>query len=120
MRITTLATAFGAGRVIVGAALLATPGPITRAWVGDAGASAKLLGRCLGARDAVIGGGLVAAVAHDRDPRPWLMGGLLADAVDGAATIAAGKLIPSSGRTGTVALASASAVFGAWLAHAIE
>jgi hypothetical protein len=120
MRITTLATAFGAGRVLVGAALLATPGPITRAWVGDAGAPAQVLGRCLGARDAVIGGGLIAAVAHDRDPRPWLMGGVFADAVDGAATIASGRLTPGSGRAGTVALASASALFGAWLAHAID
>jgi hypothetical protein len=120
MRPSTLAIAFGAGRVLVGAALLATPGPITRAWVGDAGAPAQLLGRCLGARDAVIGGGLVAAVVHDRDPRPWLVGGVLADAVDGIATFAAGGDIPSNGRIGTTALAGGSALFGAWLAGAID
>ena len=120
MRPSTLAIAFGAGRVLVGAALLATPGPITRAWVGDAGAPAQLLGRCLGARDAVIGGGLVAAVARDRDPRPWLVGGVLADTVDGAATIASGRLIPGTGRAGTVALASGSALFGVWLASVID
>ena len=120
MRPSTLAIAFGAGRVLVGAALLATPGPITRGSVGDDGAPAQLRGRCLRVRDAVIGAGLVAAVAHDRDPRTWLLGGVLADTVDGAATIASGRLIPGTGRAGTVALASGSALFGAWLARAID
>ena len=120
MRPSTLAIAFGAGRVLVGAALLATPGPITRAWVGDDGAPAQLLGRCLGARDAVIGAGLVAAVAHDRDPALWLAGSVLADAADATSTLAAGDHIPRLGRLGTTALASGSALFGAWLARAID
>ena len=120
MRPSSLAIAFGAGRVLFGVAMLAVPGHITRPWVGAGGAPAAVLARCLGGRDIVIGAGLVVAVAHDRDPTTWLVGGVLADTVDGIATLAAGDDIPRNGRIGTSALAGGSALFGAWLASAID
>ena len=76
MRPSTIAIAFGAGRALVGVALLAAPGPIARGWVGADGTPASVLTRSLGARDLVIGAGLVAAAARDRDPAPWLVGGV--------------------------------------------
>jgi hypothetical protein len=118
MRPSTLALAFGAGRVLIGAALLAAPGSIARSWVGVDGAAAGVLARCLGGRDVVIGGGLAATAARGQDPTAWLVGGVLADVVDGVSTLAAGDHIPRNGRLATTALAGGSALFGAWLARA--
>ena len=120
MRPASLAIAFGAGRVLFGVAMLAVPGQITRAWVGVDGAPAAVLARCLGGRDIVIGAGLAVAAAHDRDPTAWLLGGVVADSVDGVFTLAAGAQIPTNGRVATTALAAGSAHFGAWLASAID
>jgi hypothetical protein len=120
MRPSSLALAFGAGRALFGVALLAAPAPIARSWVGADGTPASVLTRSLGARDLVIGAGLAWAAARSGDPRLWLAGGVLADTVDGVATVAAGDDIPRNGRVGTAALAGGSALFGAWLARAID
>jgi hypothetical protein len=120
MRPSTMAIAFGAGRALVGGALLAVPAPIARSWVGADGTPATVLTRSLGARDLVIGAGLVLAAARDRDPAMWLQGGVVADSVDGVVTLAAGDQIPRNGRVATTALAAGSALFGAWLASAID
>jgi hypothetical protein len=120
MRRSTQAIVFGAGRALVGIALLAAPGRITEAWVGADDAPADVLARCLGGRDLVIGAGLAVAAARGRDPGAWLAGGILADAIDGAATLAAGERIPRNGRLGTAALAGGSALYGAWLARGID
>ena len=120
MRPSTLAIGFGAGRALFGIAMLAAPGRITRFWVGADDAPARVLARCLGGRDVVIGAGLAVAAAHGRDPRAWAAGGVLADAVDGVATVAAGERIPRNGRLGTTALAGGSALFGAWLTRALD
>ena len=120
MRPSNLAANFGAGRALFGVAMLAAPGAITRAWVGRDDAPAAVLARCLGARDVVIGAGAAVAVVRKRDPAPWLLGGALADTVDGVVTLMAGDRIPRSGRLATVALAAPSAAFGAWLARAVH
>jgi hypothetical protein len=120
MRPSSLAIAFGVGRVLFGVAMLAVPGQVTRAWVGAEDAPAVILARCLGGRDIVIGAGLALAAGRGGDPRLWLGGGVLADTVDGIATLAAGDAIPRSGRMATTALAGGSALFGAWLARATD
>ena len=120
MRPSGLAIAFGVGRVLFGGAMLAVPGRVTRAWVGAEDAPAVVLARCLGVRDLENGAGLARAVARDRDPTTWLAGCVLADTVDGIATLAAGDAIPRNGRIATTALAGGSAVFGAWLARALD
>jgi hypothetical protein len=120
MRPPSLAIAFGAGRALIGAALLAVPAPIARRWVGADDTPATLLSRSLGARDLVIGAGLALAAARGGDPRMWLAGGVLADTVDGVATLAAGDDIPRNGRVAITALAGGSALFGAWLARAVD
>jgi hypothetical protein len=114
------AIAFGAGRALLGVAILAIPERVTRAWVGADGTPAAVLARCLAGRDIVIGAGLAAAAARGDDARPWLVGGVLADTVDGIASVAAGSEIPRNGRLGTAALAGGSALVGAWLASAID
>ena len=84
--------------------LIAAPGREAGGWIGSDDPPTHVLARCLGARDIVLGAGLVVAVAHDRDPATWLAGSVLADAADATATLAAGG----------------SALFGAWLARAID
>jgi hypothetical protein len=116
----TDAIVLGAGRVLFGVAMLATPGRITRAWVGADDVPSAVLVRCLAGRDIVIGAGLVAAAARGGDPRPWLVGGVLADTVDGVATLAAGRDVPTNGRIGTAALAAGAALYGAWLTRGID
>lgn len=116
----SLAIAFGAGRALFGVAMLAVPGRVTRAWVGSDDSPSAVLARCLGGRDLVIGAGLALAAARGGDPRLWLAGGVLADSVDGVSTLAAGSDVPANGRIATTALAGGSALFGAWLAHAID
>ena len=120
MRPSSLAIAFGVGRVLFGGAMLAVPGQVTRAWVGAEDAPAVVLARCLGGRDIAIGAGLALATARGRDPSMWLAGGVLADTIDGIATVAAGDDIPHNGRVATAALAGGSALFGAWLARAVD
>ena len=120
MRPSSLAIAFGVGRVLFGGAMLAVPGQVTRAWVGAEDAPAVVLARCLGGRDIAIGAGLALAAGRGGDPRLWLAGGVLADTVDGIATVAAGDDIPHNGRVATAALAGGSALFGAWLARAVD
>jgi hypothetical protein len=120
MRPSSLAIAFGVGRALFGGAMLAVPGQVTRVWVGGEDAPAVVLARCLGGRDLAMGAGLALAAGGGGDPRPWLVGGVLADTVDGIATLAAGDAIPRNGRVATIALAGGSALFGAWLARAID
>jgi hypothetical protein len=120
MRPSGLAIAFGVGRVLFGVAMLAVPGQVTRAWVGAEDAPAVVLARCLGGRDIVLGAGLALAAGRGGAPRPWLAGGVLADTVDGIATLAAGDDIPRNGRIATTALAGGSALFGACLARAVD
>src|SRR3954466_1655105 len=79
MRPSSLAIAFGVGRVLFGGAMLAVPGQITRVWVGAEAAPAVILARCLGGRDIAIGAGLALAAGRGGDPRLWLAGGVLAD-----------------------------------------
>jgi hypothetical protein len=120
MPTTILATAFGAARALFGVALLALPGRITRAWVGTDDTPALVMARCLGGRDVVVGAGTALAAARNRDPRPWLAGGVVADVVDGVATLAAGDRIPRSGRLQTLALVGVGALIGCWLVRAVD
>lgn len=120
MRPSSIAIAFGAGRALFGVAVLAVPAPIARAWVGAGATPESVLTRSLGARDVALGAGLALAAAHGGDPRVWLAGGVLADTVDGIATVAAGDEIPRNGRLAVAALAGGGALFGAWLASAID
>jgi hypothetical protein len=120
MRTTILATAYGAARALFGVAVLAAPGRITRSWVGTDDTPALVMARCLGGRDVVVGAGTALAVARNRDPVPWLVGGVVADVIDGAATLAAGDRIPRRGRLQTLVLVGAGALVGGWLVRAVD
>ena len=68
-----------------GASFLLAPSPILRIWWPDDGASGPIasgLARGLGARDAVLGLGILAAVVRRESSRGWLLAAAGADAAD--------------------------------------
>ena len=69
----------------------------------------------------MIGAGLAVAAAHDRDPRR-VAGRRASWPTPSTASppLTAGDDIPRNGRIGTSALAGGSALFGAWLARAVD
>ena len=75
----------GGGRIALGASFLLAPSPILRIWWPDDGASGPIaagLARGLGARDAVLGLGILAAVVRRESSRGWLLAAAGADAAD--------------------------------------
>jgi hypothetical protein len=112
MDVRDLAKTNGIGRIALGAGLVLAPGLAARVWVGDDAShtGSKVLAAALGARDVALGIGLLVALEGDGPARGWLEGAALADAVDFAATLAAGSGIPRVGRLGVLAVAGASAV----------
>jgi hypothetical protein len=112
-----LAQIIAAGRVAIGAGLLVKPELITTSWVGPADGTrpgVKLLGGGLGARDMVIGAGVLAGI-RGGNAKPWLLGSALADSADLVSTLRNGKELPKAALAGTVAVAGGAAAVGFWL-----
>jgi hypothetical protein len=106
----------------VGAAFVLSPGLAGRLWIGpDAGRRAvKVLGRAFGVRDLALGLGVAIALERGAPVRGWVEGGVLSDAVDVAATLAAGDSIPPGVRRGALALGVGSTLLGTALARALD
>ena len=111
------ARVLAAGRVVVGVGLVASPG-LAGSWIGEAAQTAggRVAIRALGARDAALGVGTLAAAANPRQLRPWLIVSSLCDAVDFAATLSGPD---SPARSAVLALAAGAAAAGLGLAGAI-
>ena len=110
------------GRIAVGAAFALAPGLAGRHWIGaDATRPpVKVVTRALGARDLVLGLGVMLAIDRGAPVRGWLEGAALADAVDMAATLLAGDSIPELARRSAVLIAGGSAALAAALARALD
>jgi hypothetical protein len=81
----TARTLVGGGRFVFGASFLLAPSPILRIWWPDDAASGPIapgLARGLGARDAALGLGILAAVLGRESSRGWLLAAAGADAAD--------------------------------------
>ena len=103
------------GRVAIGAALVAVPSLVTRSWVGEAGTTpgGKLLGRALGARDLVLGLGVIDALGRgDPSAKTWIRASALADSADAVATALAYPHLPKRSRFGVLVLAAGAAAAG--------
>lgn len=109
----------GAGRALLGIALLVAPDRVTAGWVGDDGATAagRVLARGLGARDLLLGLGALTGPAGTA--RTWIAAGVAADVAD---TLISGssEAIPRNGRVGTTVVAGGAALVGAWLLRALD
>jgi hypothetical protein len=116
-RALTLLTA--GGRIGFGALLLAQPGSIVSAWIGQEGrhAGPQTLGRSVGARDLALGAGALAA--SDESVTAWLIAALVADVTDLLATVGAGRGIPLRSRL-LVGMAALGGTLGGIAALASE
>ncbi len=110
MKPSDVAKVLAAGRVVVGAALCASPG-LGERWVGRDARSqgARVLTRALGIRDAALAAGVLATAGDAAALRPWLLASSACDAVDFMATL---TLPPSSQRTAVLVIAAGAAVTG--------
>jgi hypothetical protein len=97
----------GGGRFVLGASFLLAPSPILRIWWPDEAASGPIalgLARGLGARDAVLGLGILAAVLRRGESSGgWLLAAAGADAADLVLTLT--NAWPFGRRTRLVTLA---------------
>jgi hypothetical protein len=104
-----------AGRIVLGATLIVKPQLVTGMWLGRDGQrpAIAVLGRGFGARDAVLGGGTLAAMRAGQGLKPWLCAGLVADAADLIATHLGRDHLPKASTRLIYALAGGALVAGA-------
>jgi len=114
--------ALSAGRAALGAGMVAAPVLAGRPWIGPdaSSAGAKVIGRAFGVRDVVLGLGTIEADRRGEGLRTWIAAGVIADAVDLVATLAAGDEIPARGRRAVAVLASGAALTGLVLLRGAE
>ena len=109
-----------AGRVALGAAVLAAPEQVTARWLGDANAELPVVGdlaRSLGARDLALGFIALKTLDDSRiGPQVQALCALV-DAADALATVIARDSLPRKGLFGTVAIAGAAAGAGVYFSR---
>jgi hypothetical protein len=113
-----IARAAAAGRVAIGAALLAAPGPAAKPWLGDVSEqpSAQVAIAGLGARDLALGlGTLWALGGRKRNARTWLIGSGVADTADLLSAVRYRPGLSTASVLATAAIAGGSAALHAWL-----
>jgi hypothetical protein len=100
-----------AGRVLIGATLFAAPDLAAAPWVGDDArtSGARVVVRALGARDAALGAGTLAASGDRAQLRRWLVASTACDAADFVATLKGPR---SPARSVVLVLAAAATVSG--------
>ena len=107
---------FQAGRILIGSAFVAAPGKAGEGWVGDAAlADGGVIARAFGARDIALGVATILAEREGHGLAPLLAVGVMVDAVDCLATVAAGDRIPRGARAVSATLAAAATLNGALL-----
>jgi hypothetical protein len=116
-----VARAYGAGRVALGAGLLAAPRLLGRPWVGSVanGPAGQLPLRALGAREIIIGAIALHTIDHPEVGPRWQRTCAIADAVDALATLAARPALPPLGSALVVAMAAGGAATGLGVARAL-
>ena len=110
----------GVTRAAVGAGFLTLPRTTAAAWVGDTTAAqpgVDILARALGARELILGTGLMLALVRGRPVKGWLMAGVAADVADAAVSVAAREEIPRAKMITVATVAVFSAAAGAHLAY---
>jgi hypothetical protein len=107
-----IARMVAAGRIAVGTALAVAPTQAAAGWIGrDASRpGARMMIRGFGARDLVLGLGVMYALSEGRALRPWLAASALADVADFSATLVEGDRFPAAGRAAALAIAGGSAL----------
>ena len=117
-----IARAIAVSRIGFGVGFLAAPALTARAWLGPASSQGrvKVSTRAVGARDLVLGLGLLRAIESGDSPRPWLQAGAAVDALDSLATLASFRQLPKLLRFGVLGLGVGAAVVGFRLAASLD
>lgn len=115
-----LAKYYAGGRIGIGILLLLFPRLMAKGLWGTtaAGSPAVLFfSRLVGARDAILGAGTLAALQGEGTAavRPWMSYGAAADAVDAVATLLAYKHLPKRKRFALLSMAAGGAATGGYL-----
>jgi hypothetical protein len=111
----TVARISAVGRVAIGTALVLVPQKVSKGWTGADGATpgGRVLGRALGARDLVLGLGILNALSSgDASARDWIRAASVCDATDAVATTIGLRHLPKRSAVAIVALAAGAAVSG--------
>jgi hypothetical protein len=117
-----IATAIARGRMAIGAAAVAAPGPAAKVMFGrdGSGPGARAFARMLGGRDLALGLGVVIALDRGAPVRGWLEASALADGVDLVTCLLAGDDIPKATLVNTVVLAAGAALAQIWLSRELD
>jgi hypothetical protein len=104
-----------AGRIAIGAAMIAKPPLATSGWVGRVAhrPGGHVLARGLGARDAALGAITLVALRSGQPVRPLVLAGLVCDGTDLLATHAARHNLPRLAAPLIYVLAGGALVVGA-------
>jgi hypothetical protein len=116
------AIALSLNRIAFGAGFVVSPSS-ARSWIGPRMAAkpqSHVLTRALGARDIALGlGALIALRKGEGQARSWMLGHLVADATDLAATIAERRHLPQRAFAFASVMAGVSTAMAAWSAIAL-
>ncbi len=122
-----LAKYYSGGRVGIGLLLLVFPGRVLQGMLGgrhEVSPEVKLIGRMLGARDAILGAGALQAAASSEagksELRAWMAYSAAADAADALAMIVAYRHLPKRKRVVMAAMALGGAGTGVFLMNASD
>jgi hypothetical protein len=104
-----------AGRIAIGAAMVAKPPLVAGGWVGKDSRrpGGQVITRALGARDAALGAATIAALRGGQPVKPLVLAGLVCDGTDLLATHAARQDLPRMAAPMIYALAGAALLVGA-------
>jgi hypothetical protein len=109
-------------RAAYGAGLIAAPSRLGRRWLGPAvnAAPTQVPLRALGAREIVLHAGALIAAVRGAPLRPWLIGSIVGDLSDLAATVAGRDQLPKGAPRATLVVGGSSALISAAVAAAVE
>lgn len=115
-----LARYYAGGRIGIGILLMLFPRLMAKGLWGAATAASPAVvffSRLVGARDAILGAGTMAALQGEgtSSVRPWMSYGAAADAVDAVATLLAYKHLPKRKRFALLTMAAGGAATGGYL-----
>lgn len=115
-----LARYYAGGRIGIGIVLLLFPRLAAKGLWGAAQAASPAVmffTRMVGARDAILGAGTIAALQQEGTVavRPWMSYGAAADAFDAIATVLAYRHLPKRKRFALLTMAAGGAATGGYL-----
>ena len=117
-----LAVGLACGRIVIGVVSVLAPGLVGRVMIGaegDSGGTRGLL-RVVGARDLVLGVGVLAALVRSAPVRGWLRASAVADGLDVAASLLARHHLRPIVVPAAAGAASTGALLSGWLAGELD